>query len=165
MRDDPVHCYLLHAPHDGTLECVCAHSRRQHSRCTHYRRALWRDIRRTELSLQSVPQVSRHLASSSSAHKLATCMLFRTSAYSLADTYTSLPRHAVVADIAGEVWYSASVLAALMMFGLAGFLVIFGALPYWFKLHRHLITTNRNYIPPVLLFILVEPWRTRVCLK
>ncbi|KZV64733.1 hypothetical protein PENSPDRAFT_656325 [Peniophora sp. CONT] len=49
-----------------------------------------------------------------------------------------LPRHAVVADIAGEVWYSASVLAALMMFGLAGFLVIFGALPYWFKLHRHL---------------------------
>ncbi|VDB94276.1 unnamed protein product [Peniophora sp. CBMAI 1063] len=49
-----------------------------------------------------------------------------------------LPRHGVVADIAGEVWYSASVLAALMMFGLAAFLVVFGALPYWFKLHRQL---------------------------
>lgn len=56
----------------------------------------------------------------------------------VAHTLLSLPRHSLVSDIAGEVWYSASVLAALMLLGLAVFLVIFGALPYWFKLHKQL---------------------------
>jgi tellurite resistance protein TehA-like permease len=49
-----------------------------------------------------------------------------------------LPAHGLVSDIAGEVWYSASIMAALMLFGLAIFLFLFGALPYWFKLHKHL---------------------------
>ena len=29
-------------------------------------------------------------------------------------------------------------MAALLLFGLAVFFFIFGALPYWFKLHKHL---------------------------
>ncbi|KAI0029364.1 voltage-dependent anion channel [Vararia minispora EC-137] len=49
-----------------------------------------------------------------------------------------LPAHGLVSQSAGEVWFSASVVTALMLFGLAIFLVVFGALPYWFKLHKHL---------------------------
>ncbi|KZV65538.1 hypothetical protein PENSPDRAFT_756417 [Peniophora sp. CONT] len=49
-----------------------------------------------------------------------------------------LPAHNLVSDLAGEVWYAASVLCAFWLFGLAIFLLIFGALPYWFKLHKHL---------------------------
>ncbi|KAI0036945.1 voltage-dependent anion channel-domain-containing protein [Vararia minispora EC-137] len=51
---------------------------------------------------------------------------------------TILPQHGLISETAGEVWYAASVLTALMLYGLAVFLVIFGALPYWFKLHKHL---------------------------
>jgi len=29
-------------------------------------------------------------------------------------------------------------MSAVMLFGLAGFLFVFGILPYWFKLHKHL---------------------------
>ncbi|KZV65106.1 hypothetical protein PENSPDRAFT_690169 [Peniophora sp. CONT] len=49
-----------------------------------------------------------------------------------------LPLHDIMSDIAGEVWYASSVLGALLLFGFAIFLVLFGALPYWFKLHKHL---------------------------
>ena len=43
-----------------------------------------------------------------------------------------------MSDEAGEIWYASSVLGALLLFGLAVFFFIFGALPYWFKLHKHL---------------------------
>ncbi|VDB92312.1 unnamed protein product [Peniophora sp. CBMAI 1063] len=49
-----------------------------------------------------------------------------------------LPAHNLVSDLAGEVWYASSVLCAFLLFGLAIFLLVFGALPYWFKLHKHL---------------------------
>ncbi len=39
---------------------------------------------------------------------------------------------------AGEIWYATSVMAALMLYGLAIFFFVFGILPYWFKLHKHL---------------------------
>ncbi|KZV70721.1 hypothetical protein PENSPDRAFT_578977 [Peniophora sp. CONT] len=51
---------------------------------------------------------------------------------------TILPAHGLVSDVAGEVWYASSLLTALMLYGLAVFLFLFGALPYWFKLHKHL---------------------------
>lgn len=50
----------------------------------------------------------------------------------------SLKAHGLVSDLAGEIWYASSVLGALMLFGLAVFFFVFGALPYWFKLHKHL---------------------------
>ena len=49
-----------------------------------------------------------------------------------------MPRHGLVSASAGEVWFAASVMSALMLFGLAVFLFFFGLLPYWFKLHKHL---------------------------
>ncbi|KAI0027457.1 voltage-dependent anion channel [Vararia minispora EC-137] len=49
-----------------------------------------------------------------------------------------LPQHDLVSENAGEIWYAVSILCAIMLFGLAIFLVVFGALPYWFKLHKHL---------------------------
>ncbi|KAK7692818.1 hypothetical protein QCA50_004453 [Cerrena zonata] len=49
-----------------------------------------------------------------------------------------LKAHGLVSDLAGEIWYASSVLGALMLFGLAVFFFVFGALPYWFKLHKHL---------------------------
>ena len=51
---------------------------------------------------------------------------------------SSLPLHGLIADTAGEVWYSVSVMSAVMLFGLAVFLFAFGILPYWFKVHKHL---------------------------
>ncbi|KAF9042661.1 hypothetical protein BDZ89DRAFT_272968 [Hymenopellis radicata] len=38
----------------------------------------------------------------------------------------------------GRIWFQASVLAALMLYGLAVFFFIFAVLPYWFKVHKHL---------------------------
>ncbi|THH06531.1 hypothetical protein EW146_g9588 [Bondarzewia mesenterica] len=49
-----------------------------------------------------------------------------------------LPAHALVSPLAGEVWYGASVLGGLMLFGLAVFLFVFSALPYWFKVDKQL---------------------------
>ncbi|KAI0790246.1 voltage-dependent anion channel [Irpex lacteus] len=49
-----------------------------------------------------------------------------------------LPKYNLVSPIAGEIWYASSVMAGLLLFGLAVFFFIFGALPYWFKLHKHL---------------------------
>ena len=43
-----------------------------------------------------------------------------------------------MSEKAGEVWFAASVMSALMLFGLAVFLFFFGLIPYWFKLHKHL---------------------------
>jgi hypothetical protein len=40
--------------------------------------------------------------------------------------------------MAGEIWYAASVLIALMLFGLSVFLFLFGLFPYWFKVHKNL---------------------------
>lgn len=45
----------------------------------------------------------------------------------------SLPAFGLVSPMAGEIWYAASVLGALMLFGLAVFFFLFGVLPYWFK--------------------------------
>ncbi|KAJ8468645.1 hypothetical protein ONZ45_g17174 [Pleurotus djamor] len=49
-----------------------------------------------------------------------------------------LPAHNLISDTAGEIWFSASIMGALMLWGLAVFFFFFGALPYWFKLHKHL---------------------------
>ena len=55
----------------------------------------------------------------------------------------------LVSDEAGEIWYASSVLGALLLFGLAVFFFIFGALPYWFKLHKSLkeILGCKCYLP------------------
>ncbi|KAI0665507.1 voltage-dependent anion channel-domain-containing protein [Trametes maxima] len=49
-----------------------------------------------------------------------------------------LPAHGLVSQQAGQIWFATSVMAGLMLFGLAVFLFVFGILPYWFKVHKHL---------------------------
>ncbi|KAF5388724.1 hypothetical protein D9757_004805 [Collybiopsis confluens] len=49
-----------------------------------------------------------------------------------------LPAHGLISPTAGEIWYASSAMAALMLYGLAVFFFVFGILPYWFKLHKHL---------------------------
>ncbi len=51
---------------------------------------------------------------------------------------SSLPSRGYVTENAGEIWYAASVLAGLLLYGLAVFFFIFGILPYWYKLHKNL---------------------------
>lgn len=58
--------------------------------------------------------------------------------YLLKIGFPRLRERQLVSDTAGEVWYACSILAALLLFGLAVFFFIFGALPYWFKLHKSL---------------------------
>ncbi|KAI0700919.1 voltage-dependent anion channel-domain-containing protein [Cytidiella melzeri] len=55
-----------------------------------------------------------------------------------ADAREILGHRQLISPIAGEVWYASSILAALFLFGLAVFFFIFGALPYWYKLHKSL---------------------------
>ncbi len=52
--------------------------------------------------------------------------------------FPSLDARQLVSPAAGEIWYASSVLSALLLFGLAVFFFIFGALPYWYKLHKSL---------------------------
>lgn len=52
--------------------------------------------------------------------------------------YSRLPQHDLVSPLAGEIWFSSSVLAGLLLFGLAVFFFAFGVLPYWFKVHKNL---------------------------
>ena len=54
------------------------------------------------------------------------------------DSLSSLPAHGLVTPDAGDVWFAASVMSGLLLFGLAVFLFCFGVLPYWFKVHKHL---------------------------
>ena len=49
-----------------------------------------------------------------------------------------MPQHGLVSPQAGEIWYAVSVMSGVMLFGLAVFLFVFGILPYWFKVHKHL---------------------------
>ncbi|KAK0201519.1 voltage-dependent anion channel-domain-containing protein [Desarmillaria ectypa] len=49
-----------------------------------------------------------------------------------------LPVHGHVSENVGEIWYAGSILAGLLLYGLAVFFFVFGILPYWFKLHKHL---------------------------
>ncbi|KAI0060713.1 hypothetical protein BV25DRAFT_923793 [Artomyces pyxidatus] len=49
-----------------------------------------------------------------------------------------LTLHNLVSPRAGEIIFASSVLSSLLLFGLAVFLFVFGLLPYWFKLHKHL---------------------------
>ncbi|KAF9046254.1 voltage-dependent anion channel [Panaeolus papilionaceus] len=49
-----------------------------------------------------------------------------------------LPEYGLVSPLAGEIWYAGSVLGALLLFGLAVFFFIFGALPYYWKVHKSL---------------------------
>ncbi|KAK0244551.1 voltage-dependent anion channel-domain-containing protein [Armillaria nabsnona] len=49
-----------------------------------------------------------------------------------------LPVHGHVSENVGEIWYAGSILAGLLLYGLAVFFFFFGILPYWFKLHKHL---------------------------
>jgi len=58
--------------------------------------------------------------------------------YSDSFYFVSLDIHGLVTPRAGEVWYAASVMCALMLYGLAMFLFLFSVLPYCFKLHQHL---------------------------
>jgi tellurite resistance protein TehA-like permease len=57
---------------------------------------------------------------------------------SLFNSKISLPLHNLISPNAGEIWYAASVMSGLMLFGLAVFFFVFGILPYWFKVHRRL---------------------------
>jgi tellurite resistance protein TehA-like permease len=50
---------------------------------------------------------------------------------------TILTAQNVISPIAGEVWYAASILAGMMLFGLAVFFFLFGLIPWWHKLHKH----------------------------
>ena len=49
-----------------------------------------------------------------------------------------LPLHNLVSPLAGEIWFSSSVLMGLLLFGLSVFFFAFGILPYWSKVHKHL---------------------------
>jgi tellurite resistance protein TehA-like permease len=50
-----------------------------------------------------------------------------------------LPHHPnLISPMAGEIWYACSVLGAVLLWGLAVFFFVFGVLPYWFKVHKHL---------------------------
>ncbi|KAJ3848962.1 voltage-dependent anion channel [Lentinula lateritia] len=49
-----------------------------------------------------------------------------------------LAAHGLITPTAGDIWYASSALSALMLYGLAVFLFVFGVLPYWFKVHKHL---------------------------
>jgi Voltage-dependent anion channel len=52
--------------------------------------------------------------------------------------FHSLPLHNLVSPLAGEIWFSSSVMIGILLFGLAIFFFVFGLLPYWFKVHMHL---------------------------
>jgi Voltage-dependent anion channel len=52
--------------------------------------------------------------------------------------FHSLPQHNLVSPLAGEIWFSSSVMFGILLFGLAIFFFVFGLLPYWFKVHKHL---------------------------
>lgn len=52
--------------------------------------------------------------------------------------FYSLPQHNLVSPLAGEIWFSSSVMIGMLLFGLAVFFFTFGLLPYWFKVHRNL---------------------------
>lgn len=64
--------------------------------------------------------------------------LFRSCFNVYLSLFFSLPLHGLVTPAAGEVWYAVSVMCGVMLFGLAVFLFVFGILPYWFKVHKHL---------------------------
>ncbi|KXN82849.1 Malic acid transport protein [Leucoagaricus sp. SymC.cos] len=49
-----------------------------------------------------------------------------------------LAHHNLVSPSAGEIWYASSVMGGLLLFGLAVFFFIFGALPWWFKVHKNM---------------------------
>ncbi|PBK76133.1 hypothetical protein ARMSODRAFT_1051781 [Armillaria solidipes] len=49
-----------------------------------------------------------------------------------------LPAHGIISNAAGEIWYATSVMAALLLYGLAVFFFFLGVIPYWFKLHKRL---------------------------
>ncbi|KAF9450552.1 hypothetical protein P691DRAFT_700995 [Macrolepiota fuliginosa MF-IS2] len=47
-----------------------------------------------------------------------------------------LAHNKLVSPMAGEIWYAGSVMASLLLFGLAVFFFLFGAMPWWFKVHK-----------------------------
>lgn len=49
-----------------------------------------------------------------------------------------LPQFGLVSETAGEVFYATAVMGSLMLLGLALFFFVFGVIPYWFKVHKHL---------------------------
>ncbi|KAG2010268.1 hypothetical protein CC2G_013106 [Coprinopsis cinerea AmutBmut pab1-1] len=49
-----------------------------------------------------------------------------------------LPAHNLITVNSGEIWYAGSVMGGLMLFGLAVFLFVFGAFPFWFKTNKRL---------------------------
>ena len=51
---------------------------------------------------------------------------------------TILPEFNLISPMAGEIFYASSVMGALMLLGLALFFFVFGALPYAWKVHKHL---------------------------
>ncbi|KAK0452756.1 voltage-dependent anion channel [Desarmillaria tabescens] len=51
---------------------------------------------------------------------------------------TILGARGYINEATGDIWYSASVMASLLLYGLALFFFIFGVIPYRFSLRRHL---------------------------
>ncbi|PPQ78757.1 hypothetical protein CVT25_010760 [Psilocybe cyanescens] len=49
-----------------------------------------------------------------------------------------LSRDGLVSTSAGDIWYASSVLCSVLLFGLAVFFFVFGALPYGFKVYKRL---------------------------
>ncbi|KAK0499998.1 voltage-dependent anion channel-domain-containing protein [Armillaria luteobubalina] len=49
-----------------------------------------------------------------------------------------LPAHGIISNAAGEIWYATSVMAALLLYGLAVFFFFLGVIPYWFKVNKRL---------------------------
>lgn len=56
-----------------------------------------------------------------------------------------LPLYDLVSPQAGEIFYAGSVVAGLLLYGMAIFLFVFGAMPYWFKVHKHLYVSFPFY--------------------
>jgi hypothetical protein len=79
------------------------------------------------------------LSSTRNVNSNSSCGLRRSQLISRDNTfiYSRLPQHDLVSPSAGEIWFSLSVLAGLLIFGLAIFFA-FGVLPYWFKVHKNL---------------------------
>ena len=70
--------------------------------------------------------------------------------------WCSLPLHKLVSPLAGEIWFSSSVLVGILLFGLAVFFFAFGVLPYWFKVHKHLSEILGCQYYPLSLFSLLS---------
>jgi hypothetical protein len=49
-----------------------------------------------------------------------------------------LTNNDLISPVAGDVWYAGSVMGGIMLYGLAVFLFVFSAVPWWFNVSKHL---------------------------